>query len=187
MKKYLAKLRGYIFTLRCGLFRPNVKIGKGLMIYKKLSIKGAGQMSLGNNCVIGGAPGDSSQYVTIDTHNSDAMIRIGDNACLYAARISARYEIVVGNDVLIEQSGVLDTDFHSIDKNRDAPAGENKDRCRIEIGDRVCIGTRSFIMKGVKIGNDVVVIPGSVVNTQVKAASVICGNPAKVMVAEVPT
>jgi len=184
MRNRLARMRGYIFTLLCRLFRQNINIGKGLKIYKRLSIKGEGQTYLGNNCTIGGARGDSSQYVTIDTHNQDAVIRIGDNVSLYAARISAKYEIIVGNDVLIEQSGVLDTDFHSIDKSRKTPAGESKERCRIDIGDRVCIGARSFIMKGVKIGNDAIVVPGSLVNAQVKAGSVICGNPAKVMVSD---
>jgi len=184
VRSCLARFRGYIFTLRCGLFRQNIKIGKGLKIYKKFSIKGEGQTYLGKNCTIGGARGDSTQHVNIDTHNRDAVIRIGDNTSLYAARISAKYEIVVGNDVLIEQSGVLDTDFHSIDKSRKTPAGETKERCRIVIGDRVCIGTRSFIMKGVKIGNDVIIVPGSVVTTSVKPGSVICGNPAKVMVSE---
>jgi acetyltransferase-like isoleucine patch superfamily enzyme len=184
MRSGLARFRGYIFTLRCGLFRQNIKIGKGLKIYKRLSINGEGQTSLGENCTIGGTKGDSTQYVTIDTHNRDAVIRIGDNTSLYAARISAKYEIVVGNDVLIEQSGVLDTDFHSIDKSRKAVAGETKERCRIVIGDRVCIGTRSFIMKGVKIGNDVIIVPGSVVNTPINPGCVIGGNPAKVMVSE---
>lgn len=185
MRSRLALFRGYIFTLHCGLFRRNIKIGKGLKIYKRLRIKGEGQTYLGENCTIGGAKGDSTQYVTIDTHNRDAVIRIGDNTSLYAARISAKYEIVVGNDVLIEQSGVLDTDFHSIDKSRKTLAGETKERCRIVIGDRVCIGTRSFIMKGAKIGSDVIIVPGSVVNTPVKPGSVICGNPAKEIVSEV--
>jgi acetyltransferase-like isoleucine patch superfamily enzyme len=184
MRSRLARFRGYIYTLQCGLFRQNIKIGKGLKIYKRLSIKGEGQTYLGENCTIGGTKGDSSQYVTIDTHSRDAVIRIGDNTSLYAATISAKYEIVVGNDVLIEQTGVQDTDFHSIDKSRKTSTGETKERCRIVIGDRVCIGTRCFIMKGVKIGNDVIIVPGSVVNTSVKPGSVICGNPAKAMVSE---
>ena len=184
MRNRLARFRGYFFTQLCALFRQNVRIGKGLKIYKRLSIEGEGQTYLGNNCTIGGAKGDSAQYVTIDTHHRDAVIRIGDNTSLYAARISARYEIVIGNDVLIEESGVLDTDFHSIDRSRKAPAGETKERCRISIGDRVCIGTRSFIMKGAKIGNDVIIVPGSVVSTLVKPGSIVCGNPAKAMVPE---
>lgn len=184
MRSRVAHFRGYIYTLYCRLFRWNIKIGKGLKLHARLRITGEGQTYLGENCTIGGAEGDSSQYVTIGTHSRDAAIRIGDNASLYAARISAKYEIVVGNDVLIEQSGLLDTDFHSIDKSRKTPAGETKERCRILIGDRVCIGTRSFIMKGVKIADDVIILPGSVVTTPVKSSSIIFGNPAKVMVSE---
>lgn len=177
----LARLRGFIFIIKCRIFRRNIFIGDGLKIYKRLHISGKGRVYLGSNCAIWGIIGDNSQYVTIDTHTSDAVIRIGDNARLYAARISAKYEITIGNNALIEEAGVLDTDFHSIEKSRDTPDNENIERCRIVIGDRVCIGTRSFITKGVKIGDDVVIWPGALVNTSIKSGSVVCGNPAKVI------
>lgn len=179
MRDTLARFRGYLYRVTCRLFRRNIHIGQGLRIYKKLSIAGKGKVVLGKNCLIGGALGDSSQYVTLDTYDEGAIIRIGDDVALYAARVSSRYEIVIGNEVLIEQAGLLDTDFHSIDKSRKRPEGETRGQCRIVVGNRVCIGARSFITKGVKIEDDVLIFPGSVVRSPIKAGSCIGGNPAK--------
>jgi len=179
MRDTLAWFRGYIYRVTCRLFRRNIEIGEGLRIYKKLSIAGKGKVVLGKNCLVGGASGDSSQYVTLDTYSECAIILVGDDVALYAARISAKHEIIIGNDVLIEQAGLLDTDFHSIDKSRKTPEGEMRERCRIVVGDRVCIGARSFITRGVKIENDVLVFPGSVVTSLIKAGSCVGGNPAK--------
>jgi UDP-3-O-[3-hydroxymyristoyl] glucosamine N-acyltransferase len=176
---FLADLRGKIFTLRCRIFRRKIFIGVGIKLYKRLHISGSGSVYLGKNCVIGGIPGDDSQYVTLDTHSPDAVIRIGDHARLYAARISAKYEIIIGNNVLIEETGILDTDFHSVEKSRSHPDNEDKERCRIVVGDRVRIGARGFITKGVSIGDDVIVMPGAAVITSIKAGAVVCGNPAK--------
>lgn len=179
MRDTLAWLRGYIYRVTCRLFRRNIEIGPGLRIYKRLSIVGTGKVILGKNCLIGEALGDRSQFVTLYTHDESAIIRIGDGAALYAARVSSKYEISIGDDVLIEQSGLLDTDFHSIERSRKNPEDETRERCRIVVGDRVSIGARSFVTKGVKIEDDVLVIPGSVVTSLIKAGSCVGGNPAK--------
>lgn len=179
MRDFIAQLRGKIFILTCKYFKKNVYIDKGLRIYKKLYIEGNGKIYIGRNCVIDGIRGDKSQYVSIDTHSPDAVIKIGDNVSLYAARISSKFQIIIGNDVLIEDSSIVDTDFHSIDKSRGQPINENKDKCQIYIGNRVCIGVKSVVTKGVNIGDNVIIAPGSVVTTSVKSGSMVMGNPAK--------
>ena len=181
MRQVWAALRGRLFTVYCALFKRNISIGKGLRLYKRISITGNGKVQLGRNCTIGGVKGDSSQYVTLDTHSKEAVIRIDDNVRLFAARISSKYEILVGNGVLIEEAGLVDTDFHSIGKKRGVPENESRERCGIVIGDRVSIGARSFIMKGVKVSDDAVIMPGSVVNGSINAGSVVCGNPARAL------
>lgn len=179
MDEFIAKIRGQIFRFVCRLLRPNIKIESGLKIYKKFRIEGAGRICIGRNFTVGGIIGDSSQYVTIDTHSPDAVINIGDNVSLFAVRISSKYQIVIGNNVLIEETGIVDTDFHSIDKARGTPINENKERCQIHIGSNVCIGAKSVVIKGVSIGDNVVVLPGSVVSMSVKPGSCVSGNPAK--------
>lgn len=179
MRDLIACARGVLFSLWCSCFKKNIKIQWGLRIYKKLEINGPGRVEIGRNCTADGIKGDNSQYVSIDTSSPDAIITIGNNVKLCAARVSSRYEIVIGNDVLIEESGVIDTDFHSIERNREKPTDENKKKCKVVIGDRVCIGPRSFVTKGVSIGEDVLVAPGSIITTSFKPGVVICGNPAR--------
>jgi acetyltransferase-like isoleucine patch superfamily enzyme len=181
MKDFLALLRGRILFILCRLRGMNITIGQGLRIYKRVSISGPGRIEIGKNCVMAGIRGDSSQYVCLETLNSSSVIQIGDNASLYAARIAAKFRIVVGNDVLIEEAGMMDTDYHTIAKNRETPASENEDKCRVTVGNRVCMGARSSILKGTTIGDDVIIAPGSIVTMSVKPGSTVAGNPARIL------
>lgn len=179
MTDIFASLRGGLFRLRCRLFRPNIQIRKGLKVYKKLRIDGPGMIYIGENCKVCGIRGDHSQYVTIDTHSPDAVITIGDRVSLYAVRISSKFHITIGNNVLVEEAGIVDTDFHSVDKSRGNPVYESKEKCRISIGNNVCIGAKSIVTKGVNVGDGAVVAPGSVVSMSVMPGSLVSGNPAK--------
>lgn len=52
---------------------------------------------------------------------------------------------------------------------------------RVKIGDWVYIGTGSFVMPGVTIGNNVLVAAGSVVTKSIPDGMVVAGNPAKIV------
>jgi acetyltransferase-like isoleucine patch superfamily enzyme len=181
MRDIIAGIRGRLFILMCRFFRKNINIKEGLRIYKRLSIGGNGRINIGKNCIVDGIRGDSSQYVTIDAYNPEAVITIGDDVHFYAARIAAKFQITIGDGVLIEESGITDSDFHSIDRSRGNPPNENRERCQINIGNRVCIGARSLITKGVTIGADAVIAPGSIVTAFVKQGSIVLGNPSRPM------
>lgn len=179
MRDLLALLRGSVYTSRCKLFNRNITIGNGLRIYKKLRIIARGKVIIGDDCVVDGIIGDDSYHVCIDSYNPATVIRIGNHARLFAARIGARHQITIGDDVLIEESGITDTDFHSIEKGRRDPSDENREKCKVSIGNRVSIGARSMVLKGVTIGDDAIISPGSVVTASVKPGSIVCGNPAR--------
>lgn len=179
MKEIFAAIRGAVFALKCKMFKKNVYIKNGLKLYGKIKIKGTGNIVIGKNCSIWGIPGNRSQYVTLYTNSPDAVIRIGDNVNLFAAKFSCKYSIIIGNNVLIEDTSILDTDFHSIHQSRDEPLNESKEICEIIICDRVSIASRSIISKGAKIGEDTIVGPCSVVNRSFPSGSIIFGNPAK--------
>ena len=179
MNHVMARLHGNIVSRYCRLFRKNIVIGSGLKLFGKLEIKGNGKVAIGRNCTISGIRGDRSQYVTLYTHSPDAEITIGGNAHLYAARISCRFSITIGDDILIEEAGIADTDFHSLGIDRKTP-DETFKKCRIVIGNRVSIGSRSLINKGVRIGKDAIVCPGSIVTASVPGATMVAGNPARV-------
>lgn len=178
MRDIIARIRGNLFTLKCRLMKKNIFIGTGLKIYCKFEIQGKGTVFIGKNCVISRINGDDRHYVTIYTHDPTAVVSIGNNAMLFCARVSSKFEIKIGDDVLIEESGIMDTDFHSINSDRVEPA-ESKEKCRVNIGNRVSIGARSIICKGVMVGDNAVIWPGSIVNKSVPSGASVCGNPAR--------
>ena len=151
------------------------------MFRGRLDIRGDGQVIIGDDVVIDAAPGDFRSFVTIYTHAPDAVVTIGPRARLYGARISCRYRVDIGPDALVEEAGIADTDFHSLDRDRGEPLDERADRCRVVIGERVSLGARSIVAKGVTIGSDVVVCPGAVVTRSLPPGSFAVGNPARVI------
>ena len=56
----------------------------------------------------------------------------------------------------------------------------NFDKCKVTVGNRVCVGARSSILKGTTIGDDVIVAPGAIVTMSVKPGYMVAGNPAKI-------
>lgn len=54
-------------------------------------------------------------------------------------------------------------------------------KCNIEIGNDVWIGINSTIMPGVKIGNGVTVLTGSIITKDIPDYSLVGGNPAKII------
>lgn len=92
--------------------------------------------------------------------------------------ISSRKNIKIGNHVGIgPQSSIYDND-HKM------PLGikeEDMIDSPIEIGDGTWIGTRSIILRGVKIGKNVTIGAGSLVNKNVPDNAVVSGNPAKII------
>lgn len=72
---------------------------------------------------------------------------------------------------------VLDNDFHAITVD-----GEEKaSAAPVVIGDRVWLGTRAVVLKGVTIGDGAVVAAGAVVTKDVPPGAVVAGLPAKVV------
>ncbi len=179
MKDIIATIRGILFYVICKLTGSKVTVKEGLKVYKKLKVKGNGRVIIGTNCSFGGIPGADDQYVTLYTYSDDAVIEIGDNVKLFAAKMSCKYSISIGSDVLIEEASLLDTDFHSVERSRANPQNEYRESCEIIIGDRVSIAAKSVISKGARIGEDSIVGPCSVVNRVFPPGSLIFGNPAK--------
>lgn len=179
MNDFIAKLRGYIYRGIYLRFMPNVSIQENLKIYKKLKIIGDGKVFIGKNFIAGNLVGENNKYVTIDTHSPDATIIIGDNVKLFSTRVSSFHKIEIEDNVIIEDSGVVDTDFHSIEKHRGDPVHETLDQCKIFIGNNVVIGASSIITKGASIESGSVVLPGSVVSKPINKKAIIAGNPAR--------
>ncbi len=176
MKDLIASIRGHLFRLKCKMSRKDVSIGSGLRIYKRVSILGDGKIMIGKNCLIDGMIG-SHNFVCLQTLDPEAGITIGDNVSLYAARIASKFSVAIGDDVVIEDANIVDTDFHTLDRSRMTPSDEGLARNQIVIGNRVHIGAQTFVTKGVVIGDDVITAPFSVVAKSVKPSQFAYGNP----------
>ena len=72
---------------------------------------------------------------------------------------------------------VLDNDFHAITSG----GTQQPSRAPVVIGDRVWVGTRAVILKGVTIGDGAIVAAGAVVTKDVPPGAIVAGLPAKVV------
>ncbi|MCU1693090.1 MAG: putative acetyltransferase [Frankiales bacterium] len=70
---------------------------------------------------------------------------------------------------------VLDNDFHAITSG----GVERPSAAPVVIGDRVWVGTRAVVLKGVTVGDGAVVAAGAVVSKDVPAGAVVAGIPAR--------
>ena len=109
-----------------------------------------------------------------DDHEARLVIgdrtSIGDRSEIHCGR-----EVTIGSDCLFAWDVVLlDRDYHHLDSPNEV--------CEpVLIGDRVWVGARAMILRGVTIGDGAVVAAGSVVVSDVPAAALVAGNPARVV------
>lgn len=104
-----------------------------------------------------------------------AKLKIGERCSIGdRTQIHCANSITLGDEVLIAwDCNILDTDYHSIE-------GEKEKTAPINIGNRVWIGCRVIITKGVNIGDGAVLAAGSVITKDVPPNALVAGNPAKV-------
>jgi len=105
-------------------------------------------------------------------------LEIGNNVFInFGTSIVAASHVTIGDDSLIgTHVTVMDTDFHRVEDKAWDTTGRP-----IVIEDRVWLGNRSIILKGVRVGHDAVVAAGAVVTRDVPPRTVVAGNPARVV------
>jgi acetyltransferase-like isoleucine patch superfamily enzyme len=103
-----------------------------------------------------------------------AHLTLGGGYANNGAGIVCFKEIAIGRDVAIGPEVMIrDSDSHLISgSGRPATAP-------IRIGDRVWIGARAVILKGVTIGDGAIVAAGSIVTKDVAPGTLVAGVPAK--------
>lgn len=116
-------------------------------------------------------------------------VEIGKNCGISGSTIYAWDSIKIGDHTLIGANcKIVDNDFHPIDLEC-RHKGLNEEytrRAPIEIGKDCFIGMNSIILKGTKLGNNVIVGAGSVVHGSFPDNCIIAGNPAKILRTVVP-
>ena len=111
--------------------------------------------------------------------NQNSKIEIGENTTIgyHTFIVSSKY-IKIGSDCLIAPFVYIIDDNHQTKKGININL-QDHDKEPIIIGNDVWIGTRSTILKGVKIGDGAVVASGSVVTSDVEGNAIYGGIPAK--------
>ena len=112
-----------------------------------------------------------------------ASIEIGDDVGISCASFVANTRIEIGNRVLIG-AGVkmYDTDFHSLNMNeRINKQNESVVSKEITIGNDCFIGAGVTILKGVHVGDNVVIGANSLVTKDLPSNGIYAGNPAKLI------
>ena len=144
---------------------------------------------------------DSHVYSQFNFVLPDARITVGERCQLGAVNFVCSTSIEVGDDVLMAWGiNILDSDHHSLyweERQHDV------ERCRrdyvesdgraigashdwsvvarkpVRIGSKSWIGFNAIILKGVTLGEGVIIAPGSVVTHDIPAWTMAGGNPCK--------
>ena len=121
---------------------------------------------------------------TIMVARYGGRIEIGDGFGISGSTIYSTKSIKIGENATIGANcKIIDNDFHPLDpeQRRLNLNEEHTARAPIVIGDNCFIGMNSIILKGTKIGNNVVVGAGSVVHGTFPDNCIIAGNPARII------
>jgi acetyltransferase-like isoleucine patch superfamily enzyme len=142
-------------------------------------------------CILGNqfAMVNNPRYATLGRSNrckivvyAGAKLIIGDNVGMSNSTIIATQSVNIGNNILIGGGvTIVDSDFHSFNP---AHWHTSLDESNMKMGpviisNNVFIGMDSIILKGVTIGNNVIVAAGSVVSSNIPDNEIWGGNPAK--------
>ena len=164
-----------------GVFSPLATVTNSAAVE---SAAAPGRLQVGDYAYIDGS---------ISLLTPDSECRIGDHSFLGPhSRLWVLDSITIGNFVLIgPRVDVFDNDSHPLDARsrredarshleRNQPMDYSKvSRAAVVIEDDVWIGTKSTILKGVRIGRGAVVAADSVVTREVSPFTLVGGNPAR--------
>jgi acetyltransferase-like isoleucine patch superfamily enzyme len=147
-------------------------------------IKGAAgcRLAIGKDCFI---------RDKIAFERPGARLSVGDRTFLGNGLIAVAQSVEIGSDVMFAWGvTVVDHDSHSVrfsERQGDTQRWLRKIKdwsnvkiAGVKIEDKAWIGFNASILKGVTIGEGVVVAAGSVVTKSVPAWTVVAGNPARV-------
>jgi acetyltransferase-like isoleucine patch superfamily enzyme len=153
--------------------RQATSLGRRVTLRGNPAVTNEGRMTIGNSVRLVSTVA-RLELVTLSTGYLD----IGDNVFInYGSSLVSSAYVRIGNDCLIgTHVTVMDCDFHRVEDKAWDTTGEP-----IVIEDRVWLGNRSMVLKGVRVGHDSVVAAGSVVTHDVEPRTLVAGVPAKVI------
>jgi acetyltransferase-like isoleucine patch superfamily enzyme len=162
---------------RFGSLGPGTSIG-----FPTATLMGTRSIHIGSDTLVGRHVTLSVGYGVLDTRAPERALVIGDR-CVIGARctIVAHESIVIGDGVWFGQDIFVSDASHGY-QDPELPIGEQFGaHLPVEIGAGSWIGHGAIILPGPRIGRNVVVAAGSVVNGPVADHTVVGGAPARVL------
>ena len=163
---------GYLCRGLCRLLGRRLRAGRNLRVFGWLSVRGPGEVILGDDVVIRGR-------ATLWTYAPDARIVVGDGVNMSGTAFGCVREIRIGRLSIVARAQIRDTDFHSLAADRRSPDALIR-VAPVHIGENVWISDRVGILPGTRIGDNSVVSFGALCGREYPANVIIIGNPAKV-------
>ena len=135
------------------------------------------RFEIGKNCKFRSSQASNliglNRRCTIYVHQN-ASLTIGNNCGFSSTSIGCFEAISIGNNVRVgANTTITDSDWHASDSRTHGPKP-------VRIGNDVWVGANVMILKGVCIGNNVIIGAGSVVSTDIPDNCIAVGNPCRV-------
>jgi acetyltransferase-like isoleucine patch superfamily enzyme len=149
------------------------KVAQTVRVYGKVRCTAYGELIIGERTRLFGT------IVPIElAAGPRAKLAIGQRCSInYGVSIGATTSIQIRNDCYIGQYSIInDSDYHGIEDRKARPLADP-----VVLGDRVWLGARVIVLRGVHIGDDAVIGAGSVVLKDVPPRTVSLGHPARVV------
>ena len=153
--------------------RHATSLGRHVTLRGRPAVSNEGRMTIGDHVRLVSTVA-RLELVTV----AGGHLEIGNNVFInYGSSLVASAQVRIGDDCLIgTHVMVMDCDFHRVEDKAWDTTGEP-----IVIEDRVWLGNRSMVLKGVRVGHDAVVAAGSVVTKDVEPRTLVAGVPAAVV------
>ncbi|HKW60274.1 MAG TPA: acyltransferase [Candidatus Dormibacteraeota bacterium] len=142
-------------------------------VWGSVRIENHGQISIGPRLRIRAVP-----WATELVANRGGLLEIGESTFINGGvSISASRHVRIGSRCQIGPGVlIMDNDFHV-----PGDPGQQPPSRPIDIGDRVWIGAKAIVLKGVTIGDAATIAAASVVTSDVPARAVVAGVPARLI------
>jgi acetyltransferase-like isoleucine patch superfamily enzyme len=153
--------------------RRCTSVGPMPRVWGHVRVENRGRISIGPRIRIRAVPWASEL-----ASGEDGLLEIGESTFINAAvSISASRHVAIGSECEIGPGVlIMDNDFHVPGNLSRLPASQP-----IRIGDRVWIGARAIVLKGVTVGDSAIIAAGAVVTTDVPPRKLVAGVPARVI------
>jgi acetyltransferase-like isoleucine patch superfamily enzyme len=168
----LAILRGHWYRALFWVLRRRFRAGSRLRVFGRLSVRGPGEVVLGENVALWGR-------VNLWTYAPKARIVVGRDVMMSGTRLSCAERIEVGDLAILADASIRDTDFHSTRADRRSPDAPIR-VAPVVVGRNVWVGAGAVLLAGTSIGENSVVSAAAVCMRAYPENKVILGNPAKV-------